>query len=68
MKRDVADPFCHTGFPEPKSTDTAALWNHEVIEAHLAVRHVVDHVFIPWIYNKLVREGLHHAREHYKFD
>ena len=50
VQRDVVDPICHTGFPELKSTDTAAFWHTEVIEAHLAARHVVDHVLISWIY------------------
>ena len=68
VQRDVVDPICHTGFPELKSTDTAAFWHTEVIEAHIAARHVVDRVLISWICKKLIREGLHHAREHYKFD
>ena len=50
VQRDVVDPICHTGFPELKSTDTAAFWNTEVIEARIAARHVVDQVIIPWIY------------------
>ena len=50
VQRDVVDPICHMGFPELKSTDTAAFLNTGVIEAHLAARHVVEHVLISWIY------------------